>query len=804
MNKLLIVAIIQIIGIIIGIYYKGSISFLFAVIFFIGLFTFSVFLFLKNEIRIKITKVIIVFGIGFLIINIYAKYVNNLNKKYNSLYKEFDNQEISIVCVIDKVVILKDGKYYTRIRVEKIGSSKKYSNTYLRLISKNKYNVGDRLLIKGTYLEPSTSRNPGGFSYKDYLKSKKIMGTIKEKEGKVISKNNLFLSTMLTLQLKEKMLNEVDNNLKEREAGLVKAYLLGETDNLEKDIKQDFRNSNLSHILAVSGMHVSYLILIINFIFNKKIFGKNKGNVVKIICLLMYIILIGESPSVLRAGICMIIYLVGNLIHRKCDFISVLSLSSIITLLLNPFYILNLGMLLSYFTTIGITLIAQNKEKESYIENTNSKSLIIRIKEYIKLNFYISISANLMIFPILIYYFNTISISFFVGNIIVSPIIAIALMLSFLGALLSLGNGIIFIRCITKIVFLILNNCLIILEKIVFFISKIPLERIVVVTPNIIFVFLSYGLIMFLYLTKTKRIIIKNYNRKKLIVILTVFVYLLVSIVSFTFIPDGNFKIYMIDVGQGDGILIITPLGKKILVDGGGVEGNSDYSVGENTLLPYLLDKKINSLDYIMISHFDSDHCEGAMYVMEHIKVKKVIISKQFEESKNYERFKKIVREKGIKVIVVGRGDSINIEKDLRIEFLWPDKENIVGENILNNNSIVCKLKYKKLSILFTGDVEEMAEKRIVELYGDKLKADIIKVAHHGSKTSSIEELIKAVSPRIAIIGVGKNNKFGHPNEEVIDRLKKNDTKIYRTDEMGEILLQIKRNGKISIDSYIK
>ena len=360
------------------------------------------------------------------------------------------------------------------------------------------------------------------------------------------------------------------------------------------------------------------------------------------------------------------------------------------------------------------------------------------------------------------------------------------------------------IKIISKILFSILNIVLIILEKLVMLISKIPLEKILVVTPNIAFIFLSYAMISVIYLVKEKRIKIKNESAKRIFIIVTTLVYLLVGIVSFIDIPNGKLKIYMIDVGQGDGTLIITPLGKKILIDGGGVEGSSDYSIGENILLPYLLDKKIKSLDYIIISHFDSDHCEGAMYVMEKIKVNKVIISKQFEKSNNYERFKNIVKNKKIKVIIVESGDILNIEKDIRLDFLWPNEDNYIGENILNNNSIVCKLRYKNRSMLFTGDIEEIAEKRILELHGDILKADILKVAHHGSKTSSIEELVEIVNPKIALIGVGVNNKFGHPNKEVIDRLNAIGTKIYRTDEMGEIYVEINKDGEISIRRYIK
>ena len=160
--------------------------------------------------------------------------------------------------------------------------------------------------------------------------------------------------------------------------------------------------------------------------------------------------------------------------------------------------------------------------------------------------------------------------------------------------------------------------------------------------------------------------------------------------------------------------------------------------------------------------------------MMQEIKVKNVVIGKQFENSENYQEFIKIVNEKKIKVYVVQAGQKINIEKNLYFDVLWPSSNNVVTENVLNNNSLVCKLNYKNFTMLFTGDIEEIAEEKILEEVNDEwLKADVLKVGHHGSKTSSIEGFIKAVKPGIALIGVGRNNNFGHPNNDVLNRFDK-------------------------------
>lgn len=175
---------------------------------------------------------------------------------------------------------------------------------------------------------------------------------------------------------------------------------------------------------------------------------------------------------------------------------------------------------------------------------------------------------------------------------------------------------------------------------------------------------------------------------------------------------------------------------------------------GKSTLLPYLLDRGITKIDYIMVSHFDLDHCQGLLYVMEKIKVKNVIVGKQFETCDNYEEFVRIVKQKKIKVYIVEAGEKINIENDLWFNILWPDSKNKIRQNVINNNSLVCKLTYKEFSCLFTGDIEKETEEMLQNKYKDTdlLKSTVLKVAHHGSKSSSAEEFIKQAEPKIAVI----------------------------------------------------
>lgn len=188
------------------------------------------------------------------------------------------------------------------------------------------------------------------------------------------------------------------------------------------------------------------------------------------------------------------------------------------------------------------------------------------------------------------------------------------------------------------------------------------------------------------------------------------------------------------------------------------------------------------------------------MYILENLYVKQVIISKQPEISEEYKNFVNIVKQKNIKVLVVKAGDKIAIDKHVYIDILHPT-DKLIRENPLNNNAIVCKVNYKKFSMLFTGDVEEIAEKEILNRYKDinTLQSTVLKVAHHGSKTSSTQGIIEKINPKIALIGVGAKNTFGHPNNDVMNRISNNGAKIYRTDLNGEIIINVNNKGKLKV-----
>ena len=586
--------------------------------------------------------------------------------------------------------------------------------------------------------------------------------------------------------------------------------LVGYKDEIPKEIQENFKESNISHILAVSGLHVSYIIIAVSKSL-EKIQGKRTSKITTIFFIILYMFITNFSPSVVRASLMVITSILAKLTYNKNNIWTSMSISLLIILVYNPYLIISTGVLLSYAGTIGIItfqksismFLAKIKSK-SEIYKYNSK--VIGIIDYIQDTLVVSFSAQIVIWPIIVKMYNTISLSFFITNFLVSPIIGPIIIC---GILFIISNYL-FPRFITLIIKFIIENLLQILITISNLGKHLPFNKIYLPTPKIWQILIYYifiYIVNILYKISTKRKLTvfqkrlinwknltKHLIRKNLQKVLTLIICLVMSLIAIKIVPN-NFNLYFIDVGQGDSTLIVTPQGKNILIDGG---GNENYDVGKNILLPYLLDRKVTNLDYVIISHFDTDHVGGILTVIEELNVKKVIIGKQYESSENYEKFLRIVKEKNLLVKQVQKGDNINIEKHIQIKVLFPEKEKI-EENNINNNSLVFKLMYKDFSILFTGDIERISEERLVKLYSNTniLKSTILKVAHHGSKTSSIQEFLELAQPKIALIGVGKNNLYGHPNQEIIERLKTIGIKIYRTDIDGEITIEVNKRIKI-------
>ena len=478
----------------------------------------------------------------------------------------------------------------------------KYENKkfYLNVKNNTKIDFGDTIIVKGTFIKPKARTNYKGYSYIDYYKSQGIYGMINSSNIKILNKKKSFFNGIF-LNIKDLIHKDFNKNV----SGTLLGILLGYTGEIKEDIKEHFTESNVSHIFAISGMHIGYLVYFFSFLL-KKIKGKRQSNIICVLIVLLYFKIIGFFPSITRAVIMVVFVLVSKLIYRKNDSWTVLCLSLLCLLIYNPFLIKNISLILSFSATFWIVL--YNK-----IFLNGKKSVINKIINTI----FMTITLMIFILPILAIYFHKIPIFSIIIGLIVG---AFAGPIFILGIIyISLGK--VFNFCfIKKALEFLVNFVLCITEKG----AEIPLNKVYVITPNFLEVFIYYftifTLIFFYSVYKRKKIKnkafikrIKNlfsllkyrYNQNKKKIISTLIIIILSFLLFNQFIISKDLKIYFLDVGQGDSCLIITPNNKKVLIDGGGSE---NFDVGKNTLIPYLLARRITQLDYVVISHFDTDH----------------------------------------------------------------------------------------------------------------------------------------------------------------------------------------------------
>ncbi|MBR3153278.1 MAG: DNA internalization-related competence protein ComEC/Rec2 [Clostridia bacterium] len=664
-------------------------------------------------------------------------------KKYNDLYDGVN--DITIIGRVESEIKYNEYNSSCVLNVDELNGDKRFKNTNIILkFSKNQHiEYGDIISVKGNFSSISGYRNKGVFQYRDYLKTKWIFGNVEASKIESIGnkKDIGYFRYKISFYIEKK----IDSDFEGDERNVIKGILLGDKENLSDDLVEKFQISGISHILAVSGAHVACIVIGINFICDFFLKSINLKRLFIVFFLSIFVFVIGFTPSVLRAFFMTGFILISKLIHRKSNIYINLIFSSFIILLYNPYYLVNSGFLLSFFATFGIVYMYKKYRFKSKC----------KILNYIVNIILVSVYANLFIIPIMIKFYNQVSVIFIFCNLIISPIM---LIIEIFGLLFILAPNF-----ISSIISFFISLLLKIIILTVEFGSNIPFAKFWIITPSVVEIVLYYCLIFYFTIRRGRW-------RYKFII---VFLIIIVVVNNVCFIVFKPFTISFIDVGQGDSCLIQTRSNKVILVDGGGLE---NYDIGKNVLLPYLLNKRIWKIDYIIVSHFDFDHVGGLFTVIDEMKVENIIISKQVEMSENFERFKEILESKKIKVLVIEKGERIEIDNDTYFDFLWPDSSKFVSENGLNNNSIVCKLNYMNFSMLFTGDIEEKAERQILREYKDDLSvfnSTVLKVAHHGSKSSSTDDFLKAVSPRISLIGVGKNNKFGHPNVEIIQRLER-------------------------------
>ena len=662
---------------------------------------------LCNYIYILILFIVIVFSIPRL-------FINKTIYKEGPIKEEFIIRKITI-SDLKVTLILKNketiiGTYYFKTKKEQ-----KYFE--------NNYNLGDKIFIFGELNLPKENTTKYLFNYKKYLSTKNIYHILKINTYKKISNNkNIFYF------IKQKILNHFNNN------PYLNILLIGEKSYVKKEISKSYQNNGLSHLFAVSGMHVSLIVGIISKLLTK--LNDNKKTLVISLFLLLYLQIVGFQASVIRGVIFYIIIQINKVFNLNIKLINLFILTLSITLLINPKFIYDLGF--QYSFSISFVLI--------YLSDIlNGKYSLLKVS---LISFLVSIPISLYNFHEL--NFLSIILNLFFVPLIVKIIFPVTVITSVFTFLIPIYN--------------VLTN---IMEKLSLITSKIVLLKFTFMHLPIYF-YIIYIIIIILIIINLKR---KKYYPIYLLILILFIHY---NIPSFTNIS----YIKMIDVGQGDSILIHHNK-ESILIDTGG-KVSSNSTIVENTIIPTLKSLGIKKLKYLILSHGDYDHMGESINLVENFKVKTVIFNVG-----NYNYLEQ---------------ELINVLNKKKIPYYKNVEELSLNKNTLyflktklydneNDNSSVIYTNINNKKILLMGDAGVDVEDELIKEY-NITNIDILKVGHHGSKTSSSKEFINYINPKISLISVGEGNKFNHPNQEVLEVLK--NTTIYRTDKEGTITINLK------------
>lgn len=668
---------------------------------------------LKITLLYKITILLIITGIII--------YRININKsKYSN--------ETTIIGIINKISETKN-----KVQFELIGKEK------ILVIFDNKvnYKLGDKIKVFGKLEIPTNNTIPNLFNYKKYLKSKKINFIFKASKIELIKENK-----SLKYKIKNNLIEYIN---KYKTKNYLKTFIIGDNSEINKNIKNTFQSNGISHLFAISGMHLSLFASILLCILNKLKIKENINYIIIITFFIFFAFLTNYTPSVLRALILYILISINKILKLNIKAINLITIDLILLLIYNPFYIYNSGFLYSFI--ISITLIL-------------CSNLINRYKNYFKKILATSTISFLASIPISINSFNEINLLTPLYNLIFVPLISIIL----------------FPLSILTLIIKPLDNIFIILVKLLEYLStmfsKIKISLILEQIPWYILIIYYISIIQFIKGLQDKKKV------KTLFLIFLILIHYNIKLIK----PIK--RITTLDIGQGDST-VLEISNKVVLIDTG---GNKNESITENKTIPYMKSQGIKKINYLVLTHGDFDHMGEAINLVNSFKVEKVIFNCGPYNDLEKDLIK-VLDKKKIKYYSCIKELNIDNNKLYFLQTKEYDNEND------NSNVIITELNGYKF--MFMGDAGIEKEKDILDKYNIS-NVDVLKVGHHGSKTSSSKTFINEINPKYSIISVGKNNRYGHPNKEVLKTLE--DSKIYRTDQAGSIMFKIK-NNKLKIET---
>ena len=737
-------------------------------------------LFTKLKFLLSFLVLLLIISLG----NYYAE-LNSIKKNtfFENIYSE-DN--VTAYGIVKKIELQRSDKIIFYISTDSIRSETflvKDHLTFLCNVKDTSANLeelyaelhpGNVVAVSGTYYKGRGQRNPGEFDYNNYLFSKNITGIlyVNQKSDITLHDKRANIFSDLIFQVR-KFIDSKFTELHSKEtAALLRGLLLADRGEIDYETKTQFINSGVIHVLAVSGLHVGFIAIIFYFLFGR--FGIILRSVLTIAGLIIFMLITGVPPSVFRATLMAVVIIIGFATNRSTNLFNSLAIAALILLLINPNELFLPGFQLSFSAVLAIGAIYPLIEKgikKLHIEN--------KIVKYIILFMGVSFSAQLGTLPLTLIYFGKVSVIALFTNLLVIPAIGVIIGIAFFTLIIGLISP--FIAA-----YYALANELIttLMFKLVAFTGDLDFSHILIRGYSFLdaLIFYFFLILMVYYLPRFRSV-----TAAVIIIFLSVVnIYLISSIDDKELLAENKLSILMIDVGQGDSFLVKFPNNKTALIDAGNVTMN--YDNGERVVMPLLEYLGINKIDYGIVSHIDTDHYAGFISLILNDKIKEIYKPGIDTSSIKDIKFEKFLKQ--FKIPVSYYNTQVLQTGNSKV-YILNNNNYFSGDNISSNErSGIIKIVYGNSSIIFTGDAGKETEYIYTSVYKKFLDSDVLKVGHHGSESSTSVEFLNYVSPKISLISAGIKNSYGHPVIDVLNRIQKSGSQIFRTDKEGAVILQ--------------
>lgn len=630
---------------------------------------------------------------------------------------------------------------------------------------------GDHIKITGSLKPPIPPGNPGQFNYPVYLQHEDIFYTLSlQNSADIKSIQPASRLYQVINYVRNQGMKVINDALTPQEAAIMLGMLLGKTDDIGKEQYKDYQKTGIIHIFSVSGLHVGFLVVLCGWVTALLNLSKRNKFIFSATMIVIYGTITGWPISVTRASLMAVTGLTAYYFGRENQMLNSLGLAGIIILIFDPQAIFKISFQLSFAATFGLVYIFPIL-RQGVPKHHSLWDLIL-----------IPLCAQLAVLPLIAWHFNILSPVSLVSNIFITYAAGASVILGFF----TLVTAPIWPELATLMIYPagLFNELIMHCNA---FFKALPMAYIWVATPHLWGVIAYYaGLIVTLSALES------SVNRRYMPAgLVTVMLFIIILCLPGSVYNRGSAEAVFIDVGQGDSILLKTPQGKFILIDGG---GSQFYDVASNRLLPYLHHRGIRKIYMAINTHPDTDHLLGLEKAAEDLQFVYLGIPQTVLEVSEYDRIKALTAEKGGKTVSLYGGQVIEVEKDFKLRILHPEKNQGYSDSY-NQHSLIIRAEYQDWSVLLTGDAEREDLEKLIGKQ-ELAPVTIVKVPHHGSRYSLSEEFYRQIDPGWAIICVG-NNSFGHPHKDVLNVLEEQAIHTLRTDENGNIFFD--SNGRIEI-----